>query len=235
MVHAVHAFSYHANVGNANANDGHVAARIAQLEQQKSVAASSENYTRAHQLKMEINQLKSGQQQGGGTQYEAAAQQAAMQRQTSGPWPSDPHIRLPSQGIPSQDDANADYPQFVWDQRLRQIVDIRNPQVAFTHPDHFRPNPKLNHWKPGSELHEMERRRCEHLQEIQGLMYEAISKKEQAAWPINGINKDTPWGDLTHGQKALALVEQSLTWSALRQKSIHKDVAKDYMGLTLPD
>ena len=225
---------------------------LPQLEQQKAEAVNNEQYDIAHEVQQNINQVKSSMQCGSAhvapmhgaytqptvankiMETEATLATLKLQAQKeaarpTGSWAPEAGIRLPPQGTTLSD---PDYPQYVWDERLRQIVDVHNPQLAFTHPDHFCPNPKLNHWKPSLELHEMERRRVAQLQEVQGFMYQAIKEKESVTWPKHGVHKDTPWGELTPFQRALALVEQSLTWSALKQKSVSNEVARDYMGLT---
>ena len=105
-------------------------------------------------------------------------------------------------------------PTFVYDPARRICVDIHNPHVPGTEPPDYTPNPLLINWKLPQRLDASDKARLQAIQSGLGLLYEAVGKGESCEYPANGIQKATPWGQLTTMQRAMATLERELAFAA---------------------
>ena len=124
------------------------------------------------------------------------------------------------------------FPAFDYNEERRHIVDRDNPQVHLSSPKFFQPNPELQTWRPEpGTLHEMELLRTKIWQDCLGHMYAAIADEESCAWPSRGVGHKTPWGELSHFQKALQVVESQLSLVSLKVEGVKAKTAKAHLGI----
>ena len=105
-------------------------------------------------------------------------------------------------------------PTFVYDPARRICVDVHNPNIPGTEPPAYTPNPLLINWKLPKHLDASDKARLQAIQTGVGYFYEAMSKQERCEYPVNGVQKATPWGQLTNAQKACATLERELAFAA---------------------
>ena len=105
-------------------------------------------------------------------------------------------------------------PTYVYDPARRICVDVHNPNIPGSEPPAYTPNPMLINWKLPARLDAADKARLQAIQAGLGLLYEAVGKEERCAYPANGIQQPTPWGQLTSVQRAMATLERELAFAA---------------------
>jgi len=126
------------------------------------------------------------------------------------------------------------FPSFSYDETRKIIVNNENPQYHLSHPAFWKPNEKLQLWRPedSSQLHEMELTRLRLYQEMHGYLMAALSAGTICGWPENGVGKPTNWDRLDPVQKAVALLEAQISIIAGKAEGVKVKVVKRQLGMT---
>ena len=141
---------------------------------------------------------------------------------------------LPGRGAKGEQGEAKWFPSFSYDETRKMIVNNENPQYHLSHPAFWKPNEKLQLWRPedGSQLHEMELVRLKLYQEIHGYLMAALSAGIICGWPENGVGKPTNWDRLDPVQKAVALLEAQMSIIAGKAEGVKVKVVKRQLGMT---
>ena len=139
----------------------------------------------------------------------------------------------PGQGETGTKGGEKWFPSFSYDETRKMIINDDNPQYHLSHPAFWKPNEKLQTWRPGEgvQLHDMDLLRLRIYQEIYGYLLAALSAGIVCGWPENGVGQNTDWERLNPLHRACALLGAQISLIAAKADGVHAKVVKRHLGM----